>query len=290
LNRRFYNDFGKPFSATRERLQPGVQRVLDSLNGDERILDLGCGNGELARALARSGHRGAYLGLDTSLPLLSIAASMPEGFPATFLQADLTSDWRDVIAKPLSSRGRRPACACTCDAGTGAGETGSHGVATTSYPQGERSRETNSREIARVPQGGTPPVAAHEDTYQVVFSFAVLHHIPGQDLRLEVLKTVRGLLAPGGRFILSNWQFLNSARLRGRVQPWEAIGLLESDVDPGDYLLDWRSGGTGLRYVHHFSEAELAALAGSSGFRVVASFYSDGREGNLALYQEWALY
>jgi hypothetical protein len=32
------------------------------------------------------------------------------------------------------------------------------------------------------------------------------------------------------------------------------VGLSANDVDPGDYLLDWRSGGEGLRYIHHFSE------------------------------------
>ena len=90
LNRKFYTDFGEAFSATRGRIQPGVRHILDSLDGNETILDLGCGNGELARTLARDGHRGAYLGLDFSLPLLSDADSVPEGFPAEFREVDLT--------------------------------------------------------------------------------------------------------------------------------------------------------------------------------------------------------
>ncbi|HEY3476840.1 MAG TPA: hypothetical protein VGK56_19640 [Anaerolineales bacterium] len=51
INREFYTRFGEAFSATRHRIQPGVRRVLEMLQGDESILDLGCGNGELARAL-----------------------------------------------------------------------------------------------------------------------------------------------------------------------------------------------------------------------------------------------
>ena len=227
LNRQFYTDFGEPFSATRGRLQPGVRRVLDTLQGAERILDLGCGNGTLALALARRGHRGAYLGLDYSLPLLSTAASMLEGFAAEFREVNLAQ--LSALRDQLLAGGR----------------------------------------------------------WSLVTAFAVLHHIPDQSLRLDILRAVHGLLARGGRFIHSNWQFLNSARMRRRVQPWDAIGLAESDVDPGDYLLDWRSGGTGLRYVHHFDADELVELAASSGFRVVESFYSDGREGNLAVYQEW---
>lgn len=60
-----------------------------------------------------------------------------------------------------------------------------------------------------------------------------------------------------------------------------------AEVDPGDYLLDWRSGGAGLRYVHHFSEAELGELAHEAEFRVEETFYSDGETRNLGLYQVW---
>jgi SAM-dependent methyltransferase len=227
LNRRFYSDFSGPFSATRRRIQPGVRRIVDSLKGDETVLDLGCGNGELARTLARNGHRGAYLGLDFSLPLLANAQSAPEGLSAEFREVDL------IRLSAFSDQ-----------------------------------------------------LSAIED-WSLITAFAVLHHIPGQNLQVEILKTIHKLLAEDGRFIHSNWQFLNSPRLRGRVQKWSEIGLAESDVDENDYLLDWRSGGKGLRYVHHFSEEELAALAEISGFKTVEAFYSDGKEGNLAIYQLW---
>jgi tRNA (uracil-5-)-methyltransferase TRM9 len=226
LNRHFYDRFSADFSATRQRLQPGVTRVLGMLTGNESILDLGCGNGELARTLARRGHRGSYLGLDFSLPLLSDAESLPEGFDARFMEVDLTSAW--------------------------------------------------TLNVERL-------------TFNVITCFATLHHIPSTGLRLQLIETVRKLLAPNGRFIHSNWQFLNSAKLRGRVQPWERIGLSEADVDAGDYLLDWRRGGEGLRYVHQFSEEELAELAKASRFEIVETFYSDGEGGRLGLYQTWKI-
>jgi tRNA (uracil-5-)-methyltransferase TRM9 len=223
----FYTDFGESFSATRGRIQPGVRRILDALNGNETILDLGCGNGELARTLARDGHRGAYLGLDFSLPLLKDADSIPEGFPAEFREVDLTQ--LSAFSNQLSAT----------------------------------------------------------DGLSLVTAFAVLHHIPSLNLRFDILKTIHELLAEDGRFIHSNWQFLNSSRLRQRVRKWSEAGLTEADVDEGDYLLDWRSGGTGLRYVHHFSEEELAELAEFSGFTILDTFYSDGKEGDLAIYQIW---
>jgi tRNA (uracil-5-)-methyltransferase TRM9 len=226
LNRQFYQTFAVQFSDTRHRLQPGVIQILEQILSEDDLLDLGCGNGELGRELARCGHAGSYTGLDFSPALIKqAAADQPAHF--NFVQADLsTADW------------------------------------------------------------DAPLIGSQ---YDVILAFAVLHHLPGAELRLQVLQKVKPLLAPGGRFIHSEWQFLNSTRLATRVQPWEVVGLSESDVDPGDFLLDWHYGGSGLRYVHHFSESELAELAGMTGFEVVDSFLSDGENRRLGLYQMWRL-
>ncbi len=225
LNKDFYTRFGDSFSATRHRIQPGVRRVLEILKGDERILDLGCGNGELARELAKRGHHGSYLGVDFSLPLLREAESQPETFSARFEQVDLTQ---------LSAF---------------SGQLNDH--------------------------------------WSLITAFATLHHIPSHQLRLNILRTVRQLLKSNGLFVHSNWQFLNSEKLKARIHPWEAAAISGSDVDAGDYLLDWRSGGAGLRYVHHFDEDELQELADATGFHIRDKFYSDGETRNLGLYEIW---
>ena len=233
INREFYTRFGDSFSATRHRIQPGVRRVIEMLKGDESILDLGCGNGELARELAKRGHRGSYLGVDFSLPLLrdaespSVRTLQPEGFSTQFMEVDLTK--LSSVKEQLLVSGN----------------------------------------------------------WSVVTAFAVLHHIPSIELRLEILRVVNQLLKNNGIFIHSNWQFLNSEKLKARIQPWDTVNLLQSQVDKGDYLLDWRSGGNGLRYVHHFDELELGELAAASHFRILDTFYSDGETGNLGLYQIW---
>jgi SAM-dependent methyltransferase len=227
INREFYTRFGDSFSATRHRVQPGVRQILENLKGDESILDLGCGNGELARELAKRGHRGSYLGVDFSLPLLQDADTIPNEFSARFIEGDLTK--LSAISYQLSAIEHWP----------------------------------------------------------LITAFAVLHHIPSTELRLGILRTGRELLTEDGKFILSNWQFLNSEKLKARIQPWERVGIQPSEVDAGDYLLDWRSGGEGLRYVHHFSENELSMLAQQTGFEIRETFYADGETGNLGLYQVW---
>jgi tRNA (uracil-5-)-methyltransferase TRM9 len=234
INRYFYNRFGESFSATRHRIQPGVRRVLNMLKGDETILDLGCGNGELARELAKRAHRGSYLGVDFSVPLLRDAEAQPEGFSAKFLQADLTK---------LSAYSNQLA--------------------------------VSSSQILNT------------EHWTLITAFAVLHHIPSEKLRLDLLRTVHDLLTDEGKFILSNWQFLNSEKLKAKIKPWEVVAIQSSNVDAGDFLLDWKSGGDGLRYVHHFGEKELSTLAEAAGFVVAETFYSDGETGNLGLYQTW---
>ncbi len=236
LNRRFYQTFSADFSATRGRLQPGVLRALADLPPEADVLDLGCGNGLLARALAERGHRGRYVGLDFSASLLATARAALEPFPAfdgRFLLFDLT-----------------------------------------------QTREVS--ETSRVFPGG--PFAR-------VFAFAVLHHLPGAEARLALLRAVREALVgatrdgrPSGQMVISNWQFLASEKWRARIVPWERVGLAESEVDPGDYLLDWRRGGVGYRYIHHFTEAELAGLAAEAGLRAVETWRSDGEGGKSGLY------
>ncbi|MBN2146383.1 MAG: methyltransferase domain-containing protein [Anaerolineales bacterium] len=230
LNRQFYQTFALQFSATRRRLQPGVQRVIESLPPAANLLDLGCGNGELACELLRRDYSGGYMGLDFSQELLQQARTIlgeQEHHGYEFQQADLTMpDWEQIL------------------------------------------------------QGYHP---------QIILAFAVLHHIPGAGRRRELICTVRRLLPSDGQFIFSVWQFLSSPRLMKRIQPWEVVGLNASEVDEGDYLLDWRHGGHGLRYVHHFNQAELLALADETGFELSQAFMADGENGKLGLYQVWTL-
>lgn len=120
--------------------------------------------------------------------------------------------------------------------------------------------------------------------FEVVLALAVFHHLPGQALRQRVLTQAAALLRPGGALMLSVWAFLHSPRLRQRVQPWERVGLTVSQVDPGDYLLDWRHGGQGFRYVHHFTSVELEALLRNAGLHIEEMFLSDGENGRLGLY------
>jgi SAM-dependent methyltransferase len=113
---------------------------------------------------------------------------------------------------------------------------------------------------------------------------AVLHHIPGYDNRRSLLQQTSSLLDSRGRILVANWQFLEISRLRRRVLPWSDIDLAPWQVEPGDYLLDWRRDGYSRRYVHLINETETLALANESGLNVVDMFRSDGHTDDLTLY------
>lgn len=224
LNRAFYQRFATAFAETRGRPQPGVLECLSPLGLRESLLDLGCGNGNLAAALADRGHEGLYVGLDFSVQLLEAARSSVEHPSATFEKADLAEPgWSEGLGSP----------------------------------------------------------------FDWICLLAVAHHIPGGRRRQRLAREAAAQLRPGGRLLVSVWNFMEEPHLAERVVPWSEADLSEGQVDPGDYLLDWRRGGRGLRYVHLFSPEELAALAGSAGLDLVETRFAGGDSGRLNLLQVW---
>ncbi|MGB8644947.1 MAG: class I SAM-dependent methyltransferase [Anaerolineae bacterium] len=127
---------------------------------------------------------------------------------------------------------------------------------------------------------GWSQVAQDQAPFALILMLAVLHHVPSYDLRERVLRDLRSLLKPGGRLLMSNWQYESNERLRRKIVPWPA-GWPEAELEPGDALVDWKRGGEGLRYVHLLTEQEVCKLAEATGFQVERQFLADA---NLNLY------
>lgn len=109
----------------------------------------------------------------------------------------------------------------------------------------------------------------------LAFALAVLHHIPGLELRLQLLRGIHSLLRPGGVLLMSNWQFMQNERVRRKILSWETLNIDENQVEPGDALIDWKRGGAGCRYVHEFTAEQVQTLSDKSGFRMVDQFRAD---------------
>ncbi len=80
--RKDYNLIARDFSRTRSRIWPEITFLFDLLEKEDKILDLGCGNGRLYPAL----EKGNYIGVDYSEKLIEMAKeNHPE---AKFQKAD----------------------------------------------------------------------------------------------------------------------------------------------------------------------------------------------------------
>ncbi|MCC6146596.1 MAG: class I SAM-dependent methyltransferase [Anaerolineaceae bacterium] len=146
---------------------------------------------------------------------------------------------------------------------------------------------------ADLSQPGWSDFLLEEPLWSGALAFAVLHHIPDISVRRHLMKQIHLLLQPGAFLALSVWQFQHSPRWMARRLPWETVQINSTDVEEGDFLLDWRytlpgqEPKPGLRYVHLFTQEELNGLASQSGFSVQEEFRSDGQGGRLGLYQIW---
>ncbi len=265
LNRAFYASFARPFADSRPVRDPALTCILPYIPQRARVLDVGCGNGRLALLLDRERPGVSYLGFDAVPELVEVARARAAGLAAISAALRVADVARPGWARAL--------------AGARAGTNGLEQSAPAPTPGAGARAGTRPAPTAGSGSSG----GAVCPRFDCAVALAVLHHIPGFELRLRVLRDVAALLEPGGCLLLSTWQFLGSARMRRKIVDWAEVGLAAEALEPGDYLLDWKRGGRGLRYCHLVDEAELDALADAGGFRVRETFRAGGREGNLSL-------
>lgn len=125
----------------------------------------------------------------------------------------------------------------------------------------------------------------------LVVAFGFLHHVPGVEKRLQLLRTLLEKTKPGGYVCVSFWQFMNSQKLAAKAQETtaqglQALGIDALELEENDYLIGWQDKADTWRYCHHFSQEELDELLASLGsdVHVCAQFSADGKDNNLNRY------
>ena len=110
-----------------------------------------------------------------------------------------------------------------------------------------------------------------DKSFDFVFSIAVLHHIPGEDFRLNHLKEITRVLKPGGKAIIGVWQLWDRMFLRyflGNIGN-KLIG--KSKIGFSDFYIPWKDGNGKIlaeRYFHAFTLKELLSLHKKSGLNI----------------------
>jgi len=69
--------------------QPGFYSKLAAEYGSAKVIDLGCGTGQISRDLARQSHR--VTGVDPSAEMLAVARQAPHGDQVTWIEGDSTA-------------------------------------------------------------------------------------------------------------------------------------------------------------------------------------------------------
>lgn len=85
----------RSFAALTPRLLAAVADIQP-----ERILDIGCGAGEVALSLARTHPQATVIGVDLSEPLLAVARSRGEGMRNLWFERGDAARWSDSAGRP----------------------------------------------------------------------------------------------------------------------------------------------------------------------------------------------
>lgn len=113
--------------------------------------------------------------------------------------------------------------------------------------------------------------------FQVVACFGVLHHIPSQELRIQLVKHLSGYVEEGGLLLLACWQFDRNETLLSRQRSSEELGFTQKDLEENDHFLTWERELNAVRYCHLVDETEQDALIRESGLRLIDRFSADGK-------------
>jgi SAM-dependent methyltransferase len=114
--------------------------------------------------------------------------------------------------------------------------------------------------------------------FDYVFSIAVLQHIPGRNLQIQVLRQLRNKIKKDGKIILSVWNMWSSEwetrgkSFRKQIFKFFLLRLIgKNKMDFGDIVFDWKNPKgekVSRRYYHAFWKRELKKIIKKAGLRI----------------------
>ncbi|MEZ4279597.1 MAG: class I SAM-dependent methyltransferase [Myxococcota bacterium] len=133
---------------------------------------------------------------------------------------------------------------------------------------------------------GAPGEALPPGPFELVVLMGVLHHVPGADWRLALLRAAAARLASRGRLVLAVWQFEDDPREQRKRVDWPAAAtgggaaIDPAALEPGDALLRFGDDpGAPPRYCHSVRDAEFEAWPAALGLACAGDFRADGARG-----------
>jgi tRNA (uracil-5-)-methyltransferase TRM9 len=119
---------------------------------------------------------------------------------------------------------------------------------------------------------GTVP----EYEFDHVVSVAVLHHLPGRELRLKALRQLYNKTKKGGQVVVTVWNLWQHEKYGKLIWRFWLLKLIRKNkMDFGDILWDWKSAEgerVSQRYYHAYNRIELFFLCRKAGFKKIKIF------------------
>lgn len=112
-----------------------------------------------------------------------------------------------------------------------------------------------------------------DNYFDIIFCWAVLHHLPGQNLRAQALQEMQRVLKAGGFIILLNWHYTSPKIINYLLKFTITKIFANSELDFGDIYLDFAKRGI-KRYIHLFTKNEIKNLVEKVGFKVIRNYFS----------------
>jgi len=112
-----------------------------------------------------------------------------------------------------------------------------------------------------------------DNSFDKVYTLAVLHHIPSWEMRIKFLEEAHRVLKPGGLIISTEWHLSARPQAKWLLLKYYFLKLFGfSKLDFNDIFIPFKNPETNTiieRYVHVFSIGELVKLFKKAGFKIV---------------------
>lgn len=106
-----------------------------------------------------------------------------------------------------------------------------------------------------------------------VFCVAVLHHIPGFDLRVQALQQLKNKVKKDGRIVVTVWNLWQRPNFRRLIFRYILLKVFKKNhMDIGDVIFEWKGENKDQivkkRYYHAFTKRELKRIVRKSGLHL----------------------
>lgn len=127
-------------------------------------------------------------------------------------------------------------------------------------------------------EGDATALPFPDQSFDIAFSFAVIHHIPSKALREKFIAEAARVLIPGSTFVITTWDLWSPRHFLKFLQSAISSIIGSSSLDVGDAWLTFGKAKQ-KRYLHAFTVRELKKLLTRNGFTIVGTEIIERKSG-----------